>query len=158
MTDSNCIFCKIVAREVPCYEVWSDATHLAFLTPFPNTEGVTVVIPKNHEPSDVFAAAPEVRASVVEAAATVAMLLEQAFPDVGRVGLVFEGMGVDHLHAKLFPMHGTAMEEWRPIESVDRQYSEQYQGFLATNDFHGVPAEQIEATLAKIRAAKPDRS
>ncbi|MEK9173928.1 MAG: HIT family protein, partial [Patescibacteria group bacterium] len=42
----SCIFCKIVAKEVPSHVVWEDESHVAFLSIFPNTEGVTVVIPK----------------------------------------------------------------------------------------------------------------
>ena len=57
----DCIFCKIVNGEVPCHKVWEDEKHLAFLTIFPNTEGVTVVIPKKHYPSYVFDLPRDVR-------------------------------------------------------------------------------------------------
>jgi diadenosine tetraphosphate (Ap4A) HIT family hydrolase len=52
--DENCIFCKIVAGEIPCYKIWEDEKHLAFLTRWPNTEGFTVVITKSHYPSYIF--------------------------------------------------------------------------------------------------------
>ena len=35
------------------------------------------------------------------------VILEKHFDDVGRVGLIMEGMGINHAHIKLFPMHGT---------------------------------------------------
>src|SRR5688572_9179355 len=46
MTD--CVFCKIVAGELPCYKIYEDEQYLAFLDIFPSTEGHTLVIPKEH--------------------------------------------------------------------------------------------------------------
>lgn len=48
---SDTIFDKIVRGEMHSYKVWEDDSFLAFLTPFPNTPGLTVVIPK-HNPGD----------------------------------------------------------------------------------------------------------
>ena len=45
---SNCIFCKIVAGEVPCHKVWENEDFLAFLDATPVGEGHTLVIPKKH--------------------------------------------------------------------------------------------------------------
>ena len=44
----NCIFCKIVAGEIPCYKVYEDETVLAFLDIQPVARGHTLVIPKAH--------------------------------------------------------------------------------------------------------------
>lgn len=44
----NCIFCKIVAKEIPNYTVYEDLHTLAFLDIHPTTKGHTVVIPKVH--------------------------------------------------------------------------------------------------------------
>lgn len=44
----DCIFCKIVAKEIPNYTVYEDANVLAFLDIFPHAVGHTVVIPKIH--------------------------------------------------------------------------------------------------------------
>ena len=46
MTD--CIFCKIVAGEMPCYKIYEDDNFLAFLDIFPKTSAQMVVIPKTH--------------------------------------------------------------------------------------------------------------
>ncbi len=45
---SNCLFCKIVAEEIPCYKVCEDDYILAFLDIHPCSKGHTVVIPKKH--------------------------------------------------------------------------------------------------------------
>lgn len=44
----NCIFCKIVASEIPCHKVYEDADFLAFLDIRPISAGHTLVIPKQH--------------------------------------------------------------------------------------------------------------
>ena len=45
---SDCIFCKIVTGEIPCYKIYEDEKYLAFLDIYPWTEGHTLVIPKQH--------------------------------------------------------------------------------------------------------------
>ena len=40
------LFDKIVSGEIPARVVWEDEENLAFLTPYPNTPGFTVLIPK----------------------------------------------------------------------------------------------------------------
>lgn len=46
MTD--CIFCKIVAGEVPCYKIYENEKFLVFLDVFPKTTAQMLVIPKEH--------------------------------------------------------------------------------------------------------------
>lgn len=44
----DCIFCKIVAHELPSLTVYEDNDYLAFLDINPRTSGHTLVIPKRH--------------------------------------------------------------------------------------------------------------
>ncbi len=44
----NCIFCKIVSREIPAHIVYEDDLFLAFLDIHPQSPGHTQVIPKEH--------------------------------------------------------------------------------------------------------------
>ena len=44
----GCLFCKIIAGEIPCTKVYEDDTVLAFLDIRPVNIGHTLVIPKNH--------------------------------------------------------------------------------------------------------------
>ena len=46
--DKNCLFCKIVTGEVPCQQVYSDTTVLAFQDINPSAKIHVVVIPKTH--------------------------------------------------------------------------------------------------------------
>ena len=147
----SCVFCEIVKGNTPAFKVWEDDKHLAFLTIFPNTEGTTVVVPKEHYASYAFDLPDEVLAELILASKKVAKILDTKLEDVGRTALVFEGFGVDHTHAKLYPMHGTAnMEEWKPIESMGAQYYEKYPGFITTQDCDKVSQEDLSKTYQKL--------
>ena len=47
-TNSECIFCKIVSREIPSYKVYEDDDFLAFLDIHPQAAGHVQIIPKQH--------------------------------------------------------------------------------------------------------------
>lgn len=47
-TDLNCIFCKIVRKEIPAEIVYEDENFLAFLDVRPLSPGHTLLIPKHH--------------------------------------------------------------------------------------------------------------
>ncbi len=44
----DCIFCKIISKNVPNYNVYEDDAVLAFLDIHPHAKGHTVVVPKRH--------------------------------------------------------------------------------------------------------------
>ena len=153
MTKDDCIFCKIVAGSAPSHKVYEDDTHLAFLSIFPNTEGFTVVIPKEHHDS-YFAKVPDgVLCALLGAVRTVALKIDTAFPDVGRTGLIFEGFGADHLHAKLVPMHGTEGGTWERHASSERKFFSQYSGYISSHDSERADDTELALVAEKIRAA-----
>ena len=48
MTESNCIFCKIVKGEIPSYKAYEDKSFLAFLDINPQSPGHVQVVTKTH--------------------------------------------------------------------------------------------------------------
>ena len=44
----DCLFCKIIKGEIPCYKIYEDAYTLAFLDIAKDVDGHTLVIPKKH--------------------------------------------------------------------------------------------------------------
>lgn len=80
--------------------------------------------PEKHYPSYAFDLPPQALADLMLATQKVAKKLDKAFPDVSRTGMFFEGFGVDHVHSKLSPMHGTGdLTHWKPIESRQNKFS-----------------------------------
>lgn len=147
------MFCKIVTKEIPSEVIWEDSEHIAFLSIFPNTDGFTVVATKKHKPSYAFENDDDTLSLLVLASKKVAKFIDGAFEDVGRTGMVFEGFGVDHLHSKLIPMHGTGnMDEWEMIERKDdKVFYDVYPGFLTTLDSEKADDKQLRQIADKIR-------
>lgn len=133
----SCIFCKIIKNEMPCHLVDENEDFMAFLTIFPNTLGATVVMPKKHYPSYAFDLEDDVLTGLMLYTKQIAKKLDYFFEDVGRTAMVFEGFGVDHIHAKLFPMHGTKQmhENWKQVSSNVDKYFDQYEGYISSHDF-----------------------
>lgn len=149
----NCIFCQIVEGKSPAHVIWESDTHMAFLSIFPNTKGFTVVIPKKHHKSYAFDLPDDVLTDLTLAAKHVGKLLDAAFEDVGRTAMVFEGFGVNHVHAKLIPLHGTGdMTKWKPLHSKANQYFEQYEGYISSHDFARADDEELAKLAQKIRS------
>ncbi len=134
----DCIFCKIISGEIKTPGIyWEDEKFMAFLSTWPNMEGVTVLVSKVHYGSDVLAMPDDMLQNMVLAAKNVSKKLIKYFENVGRVGLVMEGTGIDHAHIKLYPMHGTGhmkRGEWKQYHSNVDTYFETYPGYICSND------------------------
>jgi histidine triad (HIT) family protein len=149
---ADCLFCQMVEGKIGYHKVYEDDKHLAFLTIYPNTPGATVVISKEHYGSSAFEQSDEVLKEIIIATKNTANILTNFYEDVGRCGMVFEGFGVDHLHSKLYPLHGTDSEKWQPIESKrNRDYYEKYPGFVCSNNSHLADENELAQLAKKIR-------
>lgn len=142
------IFDKIISGEIPSYKVWETDDYLAFLTPFPNTPGFTVVIPKRNPGDYVFEVEDEAMVGLMRAAKAVAKILERAL-DVQRVALVFEGTGVAYLHAKLIPLHGKLGGSTN-VWSKHQEFHPEYSGYLTTTEGPRMSDEELKALQATI--------
>lgn len=145
--DQKCIFCEIVAGNIPSNIFWQDDEHIAFLSIDPNTEGFSCVIPKKHYGSDVLKMPDEALQKLIVAAKKVSAVLENYFEDVGRVGLMMEGMGVDHAHIKLAPMHGTEYlkkGEWKQILSGKNFWFPKYEGWISSGSGPMADREELK--------------
>ena len=82
--DSDCIFCKIVAGDIPCAKVFESENILAFLDIAPVNAGHTLVLPKGHYPT------------LMDIPVELGNELLQALSSVGRA--VMEATGADGLN------------------------------------------------------------
>jgi histidine triad (HIT) family protein len=146
------IFDEIIDGNVPAWKVWEDGKYLAFLTPFANTPGLTVVIPKQNPGDYVFELDDLEIAGLMAAGKKVANILEKAL-NVKKVGLVFEGEGVAHVHAKLYPMHGSLNPERLKALAHHQEFYPEYPGYISTVEGPQMSNEQLDEIQAKIRQA-----
>lgn len=103
---SDCLFCKIVAKEIPNYTVFENEDVLAFLDIHPCAKGHTVVIPKKHFSwlTDMDSIAYQALAEGVRLAA--ARVQEVIGPDAMNIGLndgTASGQAVPHVHWHIIP-------------------------------------------------------
>jgi diadenosine tetraphosphate (Ap4A) HIT family hydrolase len=145
-----CLFCDIVKGEKPCFCIWEDEKSMAFLSIYPNTEGFTVVVPKKHFSSYVFEAPQHVVDDLMKATKKVSKILESTL-SVNRCAVIFEGYGVNHLHAKLIPLHGVP-KEWCPIVKMINKFFPSYEGYVSSHDCERMSDEKLFKIWKKITA------
>ena len=103
MGESECLFCKIAANQVPAHVIIEDSDFVAFLDAFPLVEGQTVVIPRKHFGGYAFDMPPEELKGLMAFTQKVAKELDSALV-AERCMLVLQGYAIDHVHTKLFPV------------------------------------------------------
>jgi len=130
MNKPDCIFCKIVKGEIPSVKIWEDKKHIAFLDIFPNTKGMTLIIPKKHFDSDATDMPDKEFSDLMMATKKVAKMLEKGLK-IKRVAMVMEGLGVNHVHIKLYPIHGLE-EKFKETWAKKEIYFNRYEGYIST--------------------------
>jgi|SRR3989344_5996336 len=99
MSDPNCVFCKIVAGEIPSYKVYEDENFLAFLDIHPQSVGHVQVIPKDHQRWVWEVSNAGEYFNIVK---KIAIAQQKAF-DIDHVHSKIDGADVPHAHIWVFP-------------------------------------------------------
>lgn len=102
----DCIFCKIIAGEIPSFKLYEDDATLAFMDINPASDGHALVIPKEHA-KDVHAVSEEAIANTVITAKKIASAVEKTVAP-GGINLVqcngeAAGQSVFHFHMHVLP-------------------------------------------------------
>jgi histidine triad (HIT) family protein len=107
-TDPDCIFCKIIAGELPSQRVDEDEHTVAFLDISPATRGHALVIPRRHTP-DLLQIEPDELAAATQAAQRLA---RHAVQRLGADGVnLINSCGADawqtvfHFHIHVIPRY-----------------------------------------------------
>jgi histidine triad (HIT) family protein len=145
----NCVFCKIANGEISSAKVWEDKEFIAVLDIMPNTKGMTLVIPKKHYDSYVFDMPKSDYTALMVASKKVAGVLEKGL-SVGRVALVMEGLGVNHAHIKLYPLHGVE-KEFKEIWAKETVFFDAYDGYVSTQLGPKADITELEKLAEEIR-------
>lgn len=124
---AGCVFCKIVAGEIPSHQLYEDEGTLAFLDNSPNAVGHTLVIPKKHT-RNIFDADDATLARVMATIRKVAPAVRDA---VGAKGMHINsnheseaGQIVFHLHFHLIPRRDRSeFEFWPKIKQTPEEAS-----------------------------------
>lgn len=102
----DCIFCKIVRGEIPCFKVYEDERVLAFEDINPISEGHTLVIPKKHA-ENLWEIPTEDLAAIHLASKKIIHAIKEALNPDGVAVLQLNGKGANqlvmHYHLHLMP-------------------------------------------------------
>jgi len=105
-SDPNCIFCKIIAGEIPCERIYEDDQVVAFLDIAPIAQGHALVVPRAHHEA-LLDTPPALLGDVMAAAQTVADAVVNATGAEGFNLFQFNGacagQEVFHLHFHIIP-------------------------------------------------------
>ena len=135
----DCIFCKIVAKQIPATVVHDDEHVLAFMDIGQVNPGHVLVAVKRHA-ENIYALDDTQAAELFKAAARVARAIRAAFNPEGlsvyQANGKAAGQTVFHLHVHLVPRHaGDGMELTWPVKNPPREKLAEY-------------AEKVKAKLA----------
>ena len=134
---SDCVFCKIVAGQIPSTRVYEDEHTLAFMDLGHVNPGHTLVTVKKHA-ENLYELNEAQAAAIAQASRRVARAIRDAFRPEGlsvyQANGKAAGQTVFHYHVHLLPRHASdGMELVWPVKNP--------------------PRETLEANAAKIRAA-----
>ncbi len=105
-SDPECIFCKILAGEIPSFKIHEDDKTLAFMDINPLHPGHSLVIPKGHF-ENIYTAPDEVLADMIAATRRLATAVNSALSPDGVNVIQANGPGaaqsVFHIHFHVVP-------------------------------------------------------
>lgn len=101
----DCVFCKIIKGEIPCYKIYEDEYTLAFLDISKDVDGHTLVIPKKHVVNIL-----DCDAETLQHVLNIVKKVAKHYIDIGYSGINLlnangktAGQSVFHLHFHIFP-------------------------------------------------------
>ncbi len=127
---SDCVFCKIVAGQIPSTRVFEDEHTLAFMDLGQVNPGHVLVAVKKHAPN-LYELDEMQAAAVARACVRVSKAIQNAFKPEGlsvyQANGKAAGQTVFHYHVHLLPRHeGDGMELVWPVKNPPREALEGY--------------------------------
>jgi beta-aspartyl-peptidase (threonine type) len=144
---SENLFAKIIRGELEQWRLWETDSHIAFLTPFGNTYGKTVLIPRKHLDSDILSLPDKDFSDLVGAVWDMIQVIMASDLRADRVGLIFEGMEIDWAHTKLIPIRGDNGQ--RPTE---QPFMERYGGSVSSQPGPLARKEYLQEMLLEFQS------
>lgn len=119
---AECIFCKIIRGEIPCFKISENEQVLVFADINPINRGHTLIIPKNHA-ENIWEIDPEDLSAIHRTSIQVARAMKEALGAEGIACLQLNGKAVNqlvmHYHLHLIPRTADdpkiAITEWELI-------------------------------------------
>lgn len=131
---SDCIFCKIISKEIPSEIVYEDENTLAFLDINPINVGHTLVIPKQHH-ENIFEVPKDVLDNTMNILKKVANAVDKISDgvNIGQNNRPAAGQIVNHLHFHIIPrFDNDGLKSW-PGNACDETKMKEVLGKIKEN-------------------------
>lgn len=118
--ENHCIFCKIIAKEIPSPIVYENDDVIAFLDIHPVNPGHTLVVPKKHS-EDILETDIETLTKMVNVVQKIGAvqkkeLFSDGFNIIQNNGAA-AGQVIPHIHWHVIPRkNGDGFEHWRGVD------------------------------------------
>ena len=115
----DCIFCKIIKKEIPSHKIHENEKFLSFLDIYPVSHGHILIIPKEHivwmqDASD------EIVSDIFKLCKKLMIAIKKAM-NCDYVQLAISGIDISHFHIHLIPRYkNDGLSEW-PTKSYDSE-------------------------------------
>jgi histidine triad (HIT) family protein len=135
VSEPDCVFCRIVAGELPAHKIYEDEHAIAFMDINPATRGHALVIPRKHARDLLEIEDSEIEATIIVAQRVAARMCER----LGAKGInIINSCGqvawqtVFHFHLHVIPRYeGDSMRlPWTPSAGNQRDVAEAAQALL----------------------------
>ena len=123
---SDCIFCKIIAGDIPSATIYENDEFKVILDRFPSGEGHALILPKNHV-ANIFEIDPEQAGRLFSLAAKLAKDMKEVLGfkhmNILQNNGTVAGQTVFHFHIHLIPRHeGDGIQiGWTPTSPTDEE-------------------------------------
>ena len=126
----DCIFCKIVAGEIPSMKIYEDEQTLAFMDVANDVDGHILVIPKKHY-RNILDCETEVLNAVMQTVKTVSLHLTAAcgYTGINLLNASGEsaGQSVPHFHIHIIPRkQNDHIDAWPKLEGAKQDISSMF--------------------------------
>jgi len=120
---NDCIFCKIVRKEIPSFIIYEDENCISFLDIMPRSKGMCIVVPKKHY--EYFNDDFDTSSKVFNSALIVGEKLKKS---LNPLTIFFSSLysQIPHFHIRVYPVYNDQLPiiENRQIETNENELRE----------------------------------
>lgn len=120
---NECIFCKLVRKEIPSKVVYEDDTCVAFLDVMPRSKGMCLVVPKKHY--TFFDEDFDISSKAFDIALIIGKKIKESLEPLTVFFSVIQAQ-VPHFHIRVYPVYEDQIPlgENQPIETNEAELTE----------------------------------
>lgn len=146
------IFTRIINGEIPSYKIYEDERTYAFLDIHPIQPGQVLVVSKV-QVGNFYELDDDNYKAFFATVKKIAKQLKSKFPGKRRIGVMLEGLDVDHVHAKIFPIDTGDQYRNKPDMSADIDHEQlaRMAELIKINSTYGRTSSQPEIVSGELK-------